>query len=81
MSQLLEDVIAASGLSGITARGLFRRVLENMGITVDSATPQDYRAALPTIGQRLAIYVDPRDVNRRLLAIERAIDAYDEANP
>ncbi len=72
--ELRVELIRLSGLSPLLAPGVLRRALSDCGVAHESATPRDYMKALPKLEARMRAYLQPDDVEQRLLAIRRLLE-------
>ncbi|UJR78895.1 hypothetical protein [Sandaracinus amylolyticus] len=62
---LFDKVVALSGVSAVLAPGLVKRALLDGKVHIESATPADYRAALPRILARMRAYMPEEEAQRR----------------
>ncbi|WP_394820560.1 hypothetical protein [Pendulispora albinea] len=68
---LFEEIVQRTGLAPIIGPGTVQRALHAVGITSpELAQTQDYLRALPELRTRMAIYLEPETVERRLRQIE-----------
>jgi hypothetical protein len=69
--KLFEDVVAATGLALVIGPGVVQRALAGVGVTApELATVEDYRRALPRLQQRMAFYLSPAELERRLAELD-----------
>jgi hypothetical protein len=69
--KLFEEIAAATGLSVVIGPGAVQRALAAVGVSaVELATVEDYRRALPQLKSRMAFYLPPADLERRLADLE-----------
>ena len=71
--KLFEEVVAVTGLAKIIARGTIQRALATVSADVETATPEDYVAAMPELRKKLAAFVDDLDARKRLDRLERQL--------
>ena len=71
--KLFEEVAAVTGLSKIIARGTIQRALATVSANVETATPEDYVAAMPELRRKVAAFVDDRDTIKRIDRLERQL--------
>jgi len=69
--KLFEDVVGRCGLAAWIGPGTVQRALQSVGVSSpDTATPFHYRRALPQLKARMAIYLQPEDLERNMREIE-----------
>jgi hypothetical protein len=69
--KLFEDVVSRTGLAAWIGPGAVQRALSSVGVfSKDLAGPDQYRRALPQLRARMAIYLQPEDLNRHIQEIE-----------
>lgn len=71
--RLFEEVAAVTGLAKIIARGTIQRALATVHASVETATPEDYVAAMPELRKKLAAFVDDLETRQRLDRLERQL--------
>lgn len=67
---LFDRVVAASRLSRAIAPFTITRLLVRAGVVPSELTREDLVAALPTLGEGLAVYLPPEEVDAALRDIE-----------
>jgi DNA-binding response OmpR family regulator len=65
-TRLFEQIIAASGLSDVIARGTLQRALRRSGIDYETLSPGDLVRALPALREALSLFLPPPEVERRV---------------
>ena len=80
-AELLERVVAASGIASVVGRGMITRALADGGVEVDRATLAHYERALPKIGARLKAYCLPTDFDTKLAAVTECLRELREGSP
>ena len=68
--KLFEEVVGRTGLASFIGPGAVERALSSVGSSSASARVDDYRRALPQLRSRMAIYLKPEEVERRVNEIE-----------
>ena len=68
-TDLFDEVVRLTGVSVVLAPGMIKRSLLDGGVTIESARPQDYEAALPRIRARLKAYLPPAEAEAKALII------------
>ncbi len=69
--KLFEDVVGRCGLASWIGPGTVQRALQSVGVSSpEAALPHHYRRALPQLKARMAIYLQPDDLERNLREIE-----------
>jgi hypothetical protein len=67
---LFEDIVSRTGLATFIGPGVVRRALQSIGVpSVEMATKEDYRRALPALRARMATYLTNEQVDSRLQEI------------
>ena len=75
-----DDIVDATGLSKIIARGIVERALAVVGTSIQAATEADYVRAMPVLRGRLAAFVDV-DALHRLDALALRLRARAQSGP
>lgn len=68
-TQLFEQVMAASGLASVIARGAIRRACHRAGVDPATLDPAALQRVLPSIEGVLLTFLDPSEVRPRIRAI------------
>jgi hypothetical protein len=71
MSALFDELVETCGLAPIIARPVMRRALERANIDRESFSRTDLSRALETIEGALHVYLDEREVSRRMQTIRQ----------
>ena len=71
--ELFEEVVERTGLASFIGPGAVERALDTVGVTPDTASPSDYRRALPHLRGRMAVYLKQGELTRRLRAVEELL--------
>jgi hypothetical protein len=69
MSPLFDELVATCGLAPIIARPVMRRALERACVDRETLSRADLARALETIEGALHVYLDEREVTRRMATI------------
>ena len=67
-----DEVVAATGVAPIIAKGIVRRALSSVGAEAQTAGPEDYVAAMPTLRAKLNAFIAPGQ-DERLDALEEKL--------
>ena len=76
IGDLYRRVVASTGLSPLLGPGTVRRALSCAGVDDPAtASPAEYRVALPQLRRRLLVYLPPDEAEARTHEIEALLDA------
>ena len=68
---LFEEIVERSGLASFIGPGIIQRALNATGVSSpDRARLDDYRRALPQIRARMAVYLQPDQLEEHIQEIE-----------
>jgi hypothetical protein len=68
---LMDQVVAASGLSPVFARSAIERACNRVSVSPARLTPETLRLALESIERGLRVFLKSPDLEQRLAAIAR----------
>lgn len=71
MSALFDELVETCGLAPIIARPVMRRALERANVDRGTLSRADLARALETIEGALHVYLDEREVSRRMQLIRQ----------
>jgi hypothetical protein len=72
--ELFEKVVEQTGLAAFIGPGTVQRALVSAHVaSIDDATGEDYRRALPHLRGRMAVYLKPDVLERQLRRIEELL--------
>lgn len=73
---LYQRVVASTGLSPLLGPGTVRRALNSAGVdNPATASPAEYRVALPQLRRRLLVYLPADEADARTHDIEALLEA------
>lgn len=85
--QLFERVLEMCGFSSVLGPGILKRALKDHDATAETATTDDYRAALPRLQMRMQAYLPEKEAASRsrriagmLAHVDGEIETEDEAD-
>jgi hypothetical protein len=71
---LFEKVVERTGLASFIGPGTVERALLAAGVeSVEAATADDYRRAMPQLRRRMAVYLPPDGLERQVRKLEELL--------